>query len=140
MQLEKMTKDEKSLLLYLETRVVDYGGRVNTIHMNRDDMKIAEKWNKSKFVRFGRIVMRHHNSDGTHWCILSDEAWKLVHQERKNRHARLWLSKNWLSTEDNSKVYGHPHFSGMNESINFLDNQLKAESDVGTIKKSTRKL
>jgi len=44
--LNKMTKNERSLLLYLETRAVDYGGIVDTRHMNQDDMEIAKEWNK----------------------------------------------------------------------------------------------
>jgi len=32
---------------------------------------------------FGRIVMKYHSHEGTHWCKFSDEAWKLAHQERK---------------------------------------------------------
>lgn len=111
-----MTKDEKSLLLFFETRAVDYGGRVNTQHMNEGDMKIAEGWNKSGFINFGRIVARHCNNSGTHWCKFSDEAWKLAHQERKNRHDRIWLRKDWLTTKESREEYGHPHLSGMNRS------------------------
>ena len=40
-----LSKDEKSLLLFLETRAVDYGGRVNVQHMNLEDMEIAKRWN-----------------------------------------------------------------------------------------------
>jgi hypothetical protein len=32
--LDTMTSDERNLLLYLETRAVDYGGIVDTKHMN----------------------------------------------------------------------------------------------------------
>ena len=112
--LELMTADERSLLLYLETRAVDYGGRVDTRYMNADDMVIAKKWDEEGFIKFGRIVFRHHNRDGTHWVILSTEAWRLAHEERIARFNRLWEKKDWLSTEDSSEVYGHPHLSGMN--------------------------
>ena len=81
--LNKMSKEERSLLLFLETRAVDYGGRVNIQHMNEEDMKIVEKWNKEDFLEFGRIVMRNHNSDGTHWVKLSEDAWRLAHKERR---------------------------------------------------------
>lgn len=116
-KLENMTAAEKSLLLYLETRAVDYGGRVNTLHMNTEDMEIAAKWNKEGFIKFGRIVMRHHNSDGTHWCRLSDNAWVLAHKERMNRWERLWAKREWLTTEDNMQANGDPHLSGLNRGI-----------------------
>ena len=112
--LETMSKDERSLLLFFESRAVDYCGRVDIRRMNTEDMEIAKRWNEEKFIQFGRIVIRHHNSDGTHWCILSEEAWILAHLERKERHKRLWLKKNWLSTTDSAEIYGNPHVSGMN--------------------------
>jgi len=114
MNLEEMSKNEKNLLLFFETRAVDYGGRVSLVYMNRDDMKIAEKWNESGFVFFGRIVIRHHNKDGTNWCRLSEEAWKLAHQERKARHKRMWEKRDWISTSESQEIHGHPHVNGMN--------------------------
>ena len=114
MKMKELTKDEKSLLLFLETRQVDYGGRVNLAHMNNEDMEIAERWNKEKFIGFGRIVMRNHNSDGTHWCKLSEEAFKIAHNLRRERAKRMWERKTWISTEDNMKLNGNPHLSGMN--------------------------
>lgn len=114
MKLEEMSKDEKSLLLFLETRAVDYGGRINIKHMNQDDMDITKKWDNFKFIRFGRIVLRHHNGDGTHWCKLSEEAWALAHQERRARQKRLWEKRSWISTDESMQINGDPHFSGMN--------------------------
>lgn len=89
--LESMTKDERSLLLYLETRAVDYGGKVDTRHMNAEDMAIAKNWNTEGFVKFGRIKFHDINilSKMTHWCELSDEAWTLAHQERRARCTRI---------------------------------------------------
>lgn len=114
MKIKDMTRDEKSLLLFLETRQVDYGGRVNTQHMNSDDMEIATKWNKSGFVGFGRIVIRNHNSDGTNWCKLSQEAFKIAHKLRKERADRMWQNKTWLSTEESREMHGDPHLNRMN--------------------------
>lgn len=123
--LETMSGEERSLLLFLETRAVDYGGRVNVEHMNQVDMNIAERWNSEGFVGFGRIVMRNHNRDGTHWCKLPEEAWKLAHAERKARHERMWLKRNWITTEESREVNGHPHLSGMNG----IDLQANAKGD-----------
>ena len=59
-------------------------------------------------------MLRNHNSDGTHWCRLSDEAWALAHAERRARHERMRLKRNWISTEENIEVNGSPHLSGLN--------------------------
>ena len=112
--LKNMTKDERSLLLFLETRAVDYGGRVNLVHMNKEDMEIAEKWNKEVFIEFGRIVARNINSDGSSWCKLSEEAFKLAHKERKARAKRMWQNRTWLSTKDSMSMHGNPHCSNLN--------------------------
>lgn len=87
--LDDMTRDERSLLLYLETRAVDYGGKVDARHMNKEDMEIARGWNKSGFLKFGRIKFHDIDKGGTHWCELSDEAWVLVAMERKRRCSRI---------------------------------------------------
>jgi len=86
--LDTMTSDERNLLLYLETRAVDFGGLVDAKHMNKEDMEIAEKWDKEGFVKFGRIKF-HSIAVSSHWCELSDEAWNIAHAERKARCARI---------------------------------------------------
>jgi len=97
-----MSKEEISLLLFLECRAVDHSGRVKTIHMNTDDMKIAERWNEEGFVKFGRIAFANltKGRDGTHWCHLSEEAWRVAAAERKARAGRLWIKRIWKTTEE----------------------------------------
>lgn len=97
MWLEQMTKEERSLLLYLEARAVDHFGLVDTIHMNAGDMAIAEAWNTKGFVVFGRVaaaIMPQGSRDSrpTHYVELSNEAWELAHLERRARYAR---NDNW---------------------------------------------
>lgn len=93
--LETMTSDERNLLLYLETRAVDHGGKVDAQHMNKEDFEISEKWNKEGFVRFGRIKFhsitkgKGRTSCVSHWCELSEEAWKLAHAERRAKCKRI---------------------------------------------------
>ena len=77
-------KAERSLLLYLETCAVDYDGRVCGARMNREDFEIAERWDRFGYVRFGRIegglaVV----SQSTHWCELSEVAWRDAHARRR---------------------------------------------------------
>lgn len=88
-----MTKEESALLLYLETRAVDYGGRVAAEKMNEDDFTIAKRWKAEGFIDFGRIKVRDHNSQGTHWVSLSESAWAAAHAERRNRAARMWANR-----------------------------------------------
>lgn len=84
--MELTTRDEKSLLLYFETQSVDYGGKLEGRRMNSDDFAIAKRWNEAGFVRFGRITSCDlKKSVRDHWCVLSDDAWKLAHAERRAR-------------------------------------------------------
>ena len=76
-----MTKDERSLLLFFETCIVDQAGKVDTRRMNYEDMKIASAWNENDFVRFGRIKFTDISKQPsrlipnyTHWYELSEEA------------------------------------------------------------------
>ena len=114
MKTKDLDREEQSLLLFLETRAVDYGGRVNGVHMNEGDFKIVERWNKEGFIGFGRIVARHANNDGCHWVKLTDESLKLAHELRIERMKRMWKNKSYITTEDNIEMHGHPHLSGLN--------------------------
>lgn len=105
--LENMTKDEQSLLLFLETCAVDKAGRVNIVHMNDADMEIARQWNEDHFIGFGRMAMEYVTDKGSHWCRLSDEAWVLVSAERKARADRLWGKRSWNTTEEKRTAGEH---------------------------------
>lgn len=97
MNLETMTRDERSLLTFLETCLVDKRGKVRTVHMNQDDMEIAKGWDKKGFIQFKRLpaseVFAEKNQRSplptfTHWVRFSDKAWALAHQERRARAVR----------------------------------------------------
>jgi hypothetical protein len=105
MKLSEMTKDERSLLLFLETCAVDQGGLVDIRHMNDDDKMIVEVWMGDGFIDYGRIkfhdIENFSHTNGkqyTHWVNLSDEAFKLAHEERIARSKRLWNSRTWHRT------------------------------------------
>lgn len=132
--LDKMTRDERSLLLFLETRAVDYGGRVDGRHMNGEDFEIAKRWNEQGFVFFGRIVARHCNTQGGNWCKLSASAWTLAQAERLNRAERMWLKKSWMSTADNIEKNGITSVR-----LGMVDGQdVPFKGDVETEDKATR--
>lgn len=65
MNLSEMTKDERSLLLFLETQAVDYGGLVDVRHMNEDDCNIASDWNECGFIIYKRISFYSINAVST---------------------------------------------------------------------------
>lgn len=103
-KLSEMTKDERSLILFFESASVDYGGRLNTAHMNADDMKIAKDWTSEGFVTFSRIASKFLCSDKTHSVVLSEDAWRIAHEERKERFNRLYSKKTWLTTTEYNTV------------------------------------
>ena len=101
-----MTKDERSLLLFLETCAVDYGGKIDARHMNKDDFRIAESWDRSGYLKFGRICYKDIPSSvtaKTHWVELSEDAWKDAHAERRARFDRIESKRTWNRTEDLNK-------------------------------------
>jgi hypothetical protein len=99
--LSEMSKDERSLLLFFESAAVDYGGKLNTAHMNKDDFKLAEKWTKDGFVKFERIASKFlAGTDKTHAVSLSDIAWNIAHEERKERYKRIFSKKEWLTISE----------------------------------------
>jgi hypothetical protein len=99
-QLSNLNKDERSLLLFFETAVVDYGGKLNTAHMNNVDMEIADRWTKEGFVTFSRIRLADISSDKTHAVFFSEDAWNLAHQERRARFNRMEEKRKWVTTAE----------------------------------------
>lgn len=87
------TREENSLLLYLETQAVDYGGTLESVRMNADDFAILRRWKEAGFVHFGRIafqdVKKHGGVARDHWVVLSEEAWTMAHTERRARCERV---------------------------------------------------
>lgn len=97
-----MNKDELSLLLYLEARLVDGSGLIDPRNMNSDDFKIAERWNREGFIKFGRLKMREIEAlpQGrpplTHYVRFTLRAWEAAHRERRARAERI--VKRWEET------------------------------------------
>ena len=92
MKLADLTKAERSLLLMFECCVVDRYGGVESIRMNREDFDIADRWNESGFVRFGRIYskdIRDQRSMGSQEnyligasCLMTHGAWLMKNGAR----------------------------------------------------------
>jgi len=99
--LNELTREERSLLLYLEARVVDNGGTLGMVHMNKTDMKILKSWAKSGFIEYGRIACKDiKRLLVSAWCRLSPEAWALAHEERRARAERVWKKRSWSTTKE----------------------------------------
>ena len=99
--LAEMTKDERSTLVYLETRIVDHSGRVDLRHLNADDMTSIRGWQAEGFIQWGRVA--HGATElktAPMWVQFSDEAWTLAHEERRARAAREWAKRRWQTTEE----------------------------------------
>lgn len=96
-----LTRTEESLLLYVETRAVDHSGIVDRRHLNEEDIALLQQWNAEGFVFFGRICYKDigmpHCSD---WCRLSDEAYRLAAQKRRERADRSWKDKRFMTTDE----------------------------------------
>ena len=90
----EMNRDQQSLLVYLETCLVDYGGKCESRRMNEDDFKQIALWKDCNLVRFGRLFAREvvdqtRTRLSTHWVLFSEEAWSLAHRWRRERAERL---------------------------------------------------
>lgn len=94
-----MTKQELSLLLYLETCAVDHSGRVSQEKLNDEEREIIKAWTKSGYIAFGRICIKSI-VERTHWVLLSMDATRDAHAERALRAARSWANKNYQTTEE----------------------------------------
>ena len=89
-----MTREQQNLIMYLETCLVDHGGKVESIRMNGEDYAQVELWKAEGLIRFGRLFAREAHKQGrtykaTHWVLFSDEAWTHAHRLRRERAGRL---------------------------------------------------
>jgi len=96
----EMTKDQISLLLYLESRAVDHGGLIDSRQMNADDFQNAGLWDEDGFIEFGRVYSKHVKGSLTNWVHLTPEAWRVVQELRQQRSARLWENRNFLKSNE----------------------------------------
>jgi len=103
-RIKELSRDEKSLLLYLETCVVDHAGAVDGRKMNQGDFEIVEKWNEVGFIKFGRICFKDISENRANWVFLSEPAWELAHKERRAKAGRMYEKRYYKTTaEKNSK-------------------------------------
>lgn len=102
MELEKMTKEEKSLLLYLENRCFEFAGAVHGKQLTNPDRDIIKKWETEGFIKFGGMAQECLEDDrtskrGNYWCMLSEDAWKMAHSLRMARSKAGWSNRQWVA-------------------------------------------
>ncbi len=98
--MKELTRDEISLLLYLETRAVDHGGLIDHRQMNTEDFANARRWNELGFIEFGRVYSKHIEGNLSNWVHLSDEAFALAHVLRRQRAQRQWSKRQFLKSDE----------------------------------------
>ncbi len=99
MNIDEMTKEEKSLLLFFETASVDGWAKFDMGCLNDDDRVTAEKWNAQSFVKSGRICMKDIYKKA-HWCHLTDGAVEIAATLRRERANRIWEKKGFMTTAE----------------------------------------
>jgi hypothetical protein len=76
------------MLLYMESRLVDNGGKLDGRHINQEDIAIAKRWREQGFIEFGRVLFHNIKGNNTHYVRFTPAAWKAAHRERMARSAR----------------------------------------------------
>lgn len=93
MELEKMSRDERSLLLYIETCATDEAGLIDSRKVNEDDIEILKEWDETGFISYSRLTWNSIQKLSSHYhtsrVFLSEDAWKLAHEERRARNKRM---------------------------------------------------
>jgi hypothetical protein len=76
---------------------VDYGGLVNNQRINEEDIKTLKRWDEQGFIFYSRLtwdsVQLLYDKNNTDIVYLSEEAWKLAHEERRERSMRMRSKK-----------------------------------------------
>lgn len=108
-KLERMPKDERSLLLYFGERAVNNRGKVDLTKMNYDDMTIAKRWDIEGLVEFKpispkakiknqlagidlhRMLLTENVNKESYYVVLSKEAWQVECAERQARSNRMFF-------------------------------------------------
>lgn len=97
----ELSREEKSLLLYLESCMVDNRGRMDSRKINDEDEHILIHWREIGFIDFGRIHPDEYMLNmGGRWIELSDDAWELASIERYERSVRMLKNRAWIKSDE----------------------------------------
>ena len=93
-KMEEYTEEEKRILVFLETCLVDRDGKFQSVKMNKDDWVIAEKFKREFLIDFGRLSSEsilsktYQQFPNTHWVRFSERAWEITHGFRREMAER----------------------------------------------------
>ncbi|VVE68902.1 hypothetical protein PAN31117_03135 [Pandoraea anapnoica] len=91
-ELADLTRQEKSFLLYAETCCVEYGGLLEGLRMNGDDMAAGRRFKELGIINFGRVpaalLGTFNGRAASNWVTFTDDAWRLAHLARRERAAK----------------------------------------------------
>lgn len=85
-----LTKNQRSILVYAETCLVDKSGLLSGERMNRQDLDDLDMFQAESYLRYGRIKLdlippRSGADHFTHWVIFNPRAWALASELRQLR-------------------------------------------------------
>jgi len=91
-----LTRNQVSLLLYLESTLVEYGGTVESNRMNKDDFddvpRLTEAGLIAGFKRVPAKLLGTFARHVTHTVDFTEEGWRVAHQLRRERAERARVS------------------------------------------------
>jgi hypothetical protein len=88
---ETVTRDQRNVLLYVESCAVDYGGLLDNQYMNTADHDALKELAELGILTYGRIpgkLLGTFARSVTLWCDLTEAGWTLAHQLRRARAAK----------------------------------------------------
>lgn len=89
--IQTLTKDQRSIIVYAESCLVDRGGLLEARKMNKEDFDNLHMYEREGFLSHGRIPFSVMQSlegrdwSPTHWITFKDKAWELAHALRRFR-------------------------------------------------------
>lgn len=92
---KSLTRDEISLLLYLETCA--HGGMLDARKMNLADRETLARWAAEKYVETGR---RCFDDGGGTWVHLPPGTMADAHLARAARAEVAWQTRGWRTTAE----------------------------------------
>ncbi|MCM2546162.1 hypothetical protein [Burkholderia glumae] len=97
--IETLTKDERSMMLYAESCCVDYSGLLEACRMNNEDMAALRRFQEAGLLTFGRVPAKllgqlaSYGRKPTHWVTLSESGWNFAWTLRLRRSKQVSPSR-----------------------------------------------
>ncbi|MDR6397945.1 hypothetical protein ACTOWA_00425 [Herbaspirillum seropedicae] len=85
--LMNLSRDEKSVLLYAETCMVDSSGLLESVRLNGEDLAALKRLQDAGLLNYGRVPseLLQQAKGKTYWVTFTERAWDIAHQLRRQR-------------------------------------------------------